>query len=194
MFKKLTSLVTVCVLMGLIVLASGTTQANWVETFGGNDFDLTTWQFRSYPELTGTFSAAIQDGPDDNDYLALGETSSAAVGGSQFGAAIGTNEKFTDVRIGAVVNVTGTLRNYHGLAARVNYIIDDGSISGYPGIIASLYVMLVHWQDGPTRLRIEVFKIVNNLPDIMQTYHEEPVPGIGHARNYYAELDVVGSD
>jgi hypothetical protein len=28
----------------------------------------------------------------------------------------------------------------------------------------------------------------------MQTYHEEPVPGIGHARSYYAELDVVGSD
>ena len=194
MFKELRNLVTVCAVVGLIVATSGMAQTGWEETFGGNAFDLPTWQFRSYPELTGTYGATIQDGPDDNDYLALGETSSAAVGGSQFGVGLGTNETFTDVRIGAVVNVTGTARNYHGLSARVNYFIDDGSISGYPGIIASSYIMLVHWQDGPTRLRIEVFKIVNNLEDIMQTYHEEPVPGIGHARSYYAELDVVGSD
>ncbi|MHC4751343.1 MAG: hypothetical protein ACYTFW_15910, partial [Planctomycetota bacterium] len=195
MFKELRNLVTVCATVGLIVAASGTAQTNWSETFGGNAFDLPTWQFRSYPELTGSFTATIQDGPDDNDYLALGETSSGAVGGSQFGVGLGTNEKFTDVRIGAVVNVTGTLRNYHGLAARVNYfIVPPGSVDPYPGIIASSYIMLVHWQDGPTKLRIEVFKIVNNLEDIMQTYHEEPVPGIGHARNYYAELDVVGSD
>jgi hypothetical protein len=54
--------------------------------------------------------------------------------------------------------------------------------------------MLIHWQDGPANLRIEVFKTVNNLANIMKTYHEEPVPGLGHARSYYAELDVVGSD
>ncbi|MHC4568673.1 MAG: hypothetical protein ACYTE3_23300, partial [Planctomycetota bacterium] len=104
-------------------------------------------------------------------------------------------EAFTDVRVGAVVNVTGSLRNYHGLAARVNHFIDpDGSLTGVaPGIVASSYLMLIHWQDGPANLRIEVFKTVNNLPDIMKTYHEEPVPGLDHARSHYAELDVVGS-
>ncbi len=56
MFKKLTSLVTVCVLIGLILLTSGTAQANWLETFGGNDFDLATWQFSCYPDLTKTFT------------------------------------------------------------------------------------------------------------------------------------------
>ncbi|HUV62825.1 MAG TPA: hypothetical protein VMW24_02950 [Sedimentisphaerales bacterium] len=55
-------------------------------------------------------------------------------------------------------------------------------------------MMLIHWQDGPANLRIEVFKIVNNLVTVMKTYHEEPVPGIAHARSYYAELDVVGSN
>lgn len=40
MFKKMISLETVCVLIGLIFLTSGTAQANWLETFGGNDFNL----------------------------------------------------------------------------------------------------------------------------------------------------------
>jgi len=195
MSKKLGKLVTVCAVVVLVVAVSGTAQANWSETFDASAFDLTTWLFRSYPELTGTFSATIQDGPGDDDYLSIDETNSAAVGGSQFGVAIGDpDDIFSDVRVGAVVNVTGGLRNYHGMGARTTYIIDDGSASGYPGIIASSYVMLIHWQDGPANLRIEVFKIVNNLSDIMDKYHEEPVPGLGHARSYYAELDVVGSD
>ena len=196
MSERMGRLLTAYVLMGLIVLASGTAQANWSETFDGNAFDLTTWQFHCYPDLTKTFGGTIQDGLDDNDYLVLDETSAADVGGSQFGVAFGSEEVFADVRVGAVVNVTGGLRNYHGMAARVTYFIDpDGSLTGEaPGIVASSYLMLIHWQDGPANLRIEVFKTVNNLTNIMKTYHEEPVPGIGHARSYYAELDVVGSD
>ncbi len=193
MSNKLMCLVAICV---LTMLTSGTAGANWSETFDGNTFDLSTWQFHSFPDLTKTFTGVIKDGPDDNDYLALDETTSAETGGSQFGVAFGSEEVFTDVRVGAVVNVTGGLRNYHGLAARINHFIDpDGSLTGLaPGIVSSSYLMLIHWQDGPANFRIEVFKTVNNLTDIMQTYHEEPVPGIGHARSYYAELDVVGSD
>jgi hypothetical protein len=189
-------LLTAYVLLGLILLAGNTTQANWSESFDANTFDLTTWQFHCFPDLTKTFGGTIQDGPDDNDYLVLDETSSSGTGGSQFGVGIGSEEVFTDVRVGAEVNVTGGSRNYHGIAARVTYFIDpDGSLTGAaPGIVASTYLMLIHWQDGPANLRIEVFKTVNNLADIMKTYHEEPVPGIGHARSYYAELDVVGSD
>jgi hypothetical protein len=186
--------VGVCAFVSWIILTSGTIQANWLETFDSNAFDLPTWQFHCYPDLTKTFSGAIQDGVDDNDYLLLRETSSSAAGGSQFGIGLGSEEVFADVRVGAVVNVTGGLRNYHGLAARVNHFIDDGSISGAPGIVASTYLMLIHWQDGPANFRIEVFKTVNNLATIMKTYHEEPVPGIGHARSYYAELDVIGSN
>ncbi len=194
MSKMVRRSTAVCALLALVLMAAGSASANWSETFSGNAFDLPTWQFYCYPDLIKTFSGTVKDGPDNNDYLALDETTSATVGGSQFGMAFGSAELFTDVRVGAVVNVTGDLRSYHGLGARTTYIIDDSSISGYPGIIASSYVMLTHWQDGPANLRIEVFKIVNNLVTVMKTYHEEPVPGIGHARSYYAELDVVGSD
>ena len=194
MSGRITKSAAVCAYLGWMILAGGSVQANWSESFDGNAFDLSTWQFHSYPDLTNSFTETLQDGPDDNDYLLLDETSPSTIGGSQFGVAFGAEEVFTDVRVGAVVNVTGGLRNYHGLAARVSHFIDDGSISGAPGIVASSYLMLIHWQDGPANLRIEVFKTVNNLTDIMKKYHEEPVPGLGHARNYYAELDVVGSD
>ncbi|MHC4704048.1 MAG: hypothetical protein ACYTFQ_26100, partial [Planctomycetota bacterium] len=178
------------------LLAGGTAKANWSETFGADAFDLATWQFHCYPDVTKTFTGAITDGPEDNDYLVLDETTSSDSHGSQFGVAFGSEEAFADVRVGATVNVTGDLRSYHGLAARVNHFIDpDGSLTGVaPGIIASSYLMLIHWQDGPANLRIEVFKTVNNLADIMKTYHEEPVPGLDHARSHYAELDVVGTD
>ncbi|MHC4440697.1 MAG: hypothetical protein ACYS3S_25390, partial [Planctomycetota bacterium] len=83
MFKKSASKTAACVLIGLILLISGTAKANWLETFDGNSFDLSTWLFSGYPEITGTLSATIQDGPDDDDYLAFDETSSADVGGTQ---------------------------------------------------------------------------------------------------------------
>jgi hypothetical protein len=194
MSKRAKKLVLVCLAGWFTVLAGGTAGANWSETFGGNAFDLPTWQFHCYPDLTKTFGGTIQDGAGDDDYLALAETSSVGVYGSAFGIALGSAEEFTDVRVGALVNIAGDARDYHGLGARATYIIDDSSISGAPGILASSYIMLVHWQDGPAYLRIEVFKVFNLDDGIMKTFHEEPVPGIGHGRSYYAELDVVGSD
>jgi hypothetical protein len=178
-------------------MLNGPARSNWSESFGGNAFDLTTWLFRSYPELTGTFGATIHDGPDDDDYLSLDETSPAGVGGSQFGVGLGNpDDIFTDVRVGAVFNVTGDAsRNYHGLAARVDYFIDDGSISGYPGIVASCYVLTIHYEEGPANLKLELIKAVNLDTAIMATWQPEvPVPGLDHAKSRYVELDVVGSD
>ena len=196
--SKVEKLVVICVVAGLIVAASGTAQANWSETFDGNAFDLTTWLFRAYPELTGTFSATIQDGLDDDDYLALDEASPADVGGSQFGVGIGDpDDIFSDVRIGAVFNVNGDASlNYHGLAARISYFIDpDGSLSGYPGIVASTYVMTIHYEEGPANLKIELVKAVNLSDEIMAEWQPEvPVPGLDHATSHYFEMDVVGSD
>ena len=197
MFKKSASITAVCVVIGLIVLTSGTAQANWLETFDGNTFDLSTWLFRGYPEITGTLSATIQDGPDDDDYLAFDETSSADVGGTQLGVGIGDpDDIFSDVRVTAVFNVSGDAsRTYHGLAARINYFIDDGSMSGYPGMIANSYLMMIHYEEGPANLKIELLKVFNNDVTIMATYEPEvPVPGLDHARGHYVELDVVGSD
>ena len=197
MFQKLTNLVTVCVLIGSVALTCGTAQANWLETFDGNSFDLSTWLFSGYPEITGTLSATIQDGPDDDDYLAFDETSSADVGGTQLGVGIGDpDDIFSDVRVTAVFNVSGDAsRTYHGLAARINYFIDDGSMSGYPGMIANTYLMMIHYEEGPANLKIELLKIVNNDVTIMATYEPEVlVPGWDHARGRYVELDVVGSD
>ena len=170
-------------------------QADWLETFDDNSFDLPTWQFLSYPSYTGSFGGTIQDEADANDYLILAETNSTAAGGSAFGIGVGAPEEFTDVRIGAVINAAGeAAQNYLSLVARVTYLMDDGSLSGHPGAIASGYVMLIHYQDGPANFRIEVMKIVDLSEDIMKTYHEVTAPGVDHARRYYAELEVVGSD
>jgi len=197
MSQKSTSIKTVCVLIGLTLLTSGLVKANWLETFDGNSFDLSTWLFTSYPDLTKTYSATIQDGPDDNDYLTLDESSPADVGGSQFGVAFGDpDDKFTDVRVGANININGEASwNYHGLAARINYFIDDGSITGYPGIVASTYILTVHYEEGPANLKIELVKIANLSDEIMAEWQPEvPVPGLDHAKSHYFELDVVGSD
>jgi len=199
MSKKMRNLVAICAVLGLIVAVSGTAQANWEETFNGMGFDLTTWLFRAYPEITGTFSATIQDGPGDDDYISLDEASPAVGGGSQFGIGIGDpDDIFTDVRVGAVFNVTGDVsRNFHGLAARITYFIvpPGGTPPPYPGIIASCYSMVIHYEDGPTNLRIELMKVVNLDTGIMGTWQPEvPVPGIDHDRSRYVQLDVVGSD
>ena len=197
MFRIFKHFVAVYILIGTIAVLSGTAQANWSETFDGNTFDLSTWQFSCYPDLTKTFSATIQDGPDDNDYLSLDETSPADIGGSQIGVAIGNpDDKFTDVRLGAVLNVDGNISwNYHGMVARVEYFIDDGSITGVPGIVASSYVLFIHYEEGPANLKIELMKSINLLPDIMAEWQPEvPVPGLDHAKGHYFELDVVGSD
>ncbi|MFC1637101.1 hypothetical protein ACFL5Z_19950, partial [Planctomycetota bacterium] len=76
--------------LGFVILAGGTVKANWLETFEGNMFDLSTWQFHPYPDLTNSFTGAIQDGPDDNDYLLLDETSSSTIGDPEYGAQFDT--------------------------------------------------------------------------------------------------------
>ncbi len=168
--------------------------ANWQESFGGNAFDLPTWTFKIYPSIANTFSPTITDGPANNDFLTLHEPTSLAAGGSAFAMGFGSAQSFADVRLSATINLTGDTEGcYQGLGARSTYFEDpDGSLSGAPGTVASAYAMLIHWQRGPANLRIEVVKIVN-LSDNMTQYWEIVVPGVGHARSYYAELDVVGS-
>ncbi len=197
--SKVEKLVVICAVVGLIVAASGTAQANWEETFSNNAFDLPTWEFHCWPDLAGTYTATIQDGPGDNDYLALAETTSvgAALPGSAFCGGFGADETFTDVRVGAVVNVVGDAsRNLCGVLGRTFYFVDDGTVSGAPGIVASCYVLLMNWEDGPANLRIELQKVVY-LSNIMNNSEELglelAVPGLDHARSYYAEMDIVGS-
>ena len=200
--EKLIFSLIICAVAGLIVTVAGTVQANWSESFDGNEPDLTTWQFTCYPDLTKTFTATIQAEPNGNKYLSLDETTSyntdAGSYGSAFGAAFGSDEVFTDVRVGAVVNVTGdATRNYHGFVARTTYFVDDGSVTGAPGMFSTqTYVMHIDWEDGPANLDIDIEKVVN-MSNIMRNEEElglEVVaPGLGHARSYYAELDVVGS-
>ena len=187
----------VCTITAMVLGLAGAAGANWVETFNSGEFDLTTWLFGGYPQLTGTFSATIQDGPGDDDYLVLAETSPSSLGGTQFGVGLGDpDDVFTDVRVGAVFNVAGDASlNYHGLAARTTYFIDDGSISGFPGVIASAYVMVIHYEEGPANLKVELVKAVNLDTSIMATWQPEvPVPGLDHGRSHYFQLDVVGSD
>ena len=200
MLKELRSSVTICVLVGMIVFVSGTALANWQETFDGDELDLPTWEFNCFPDATKTFTHTIITDPNGNKYLSLDETSSAGVGGSAFGAAFGTDEVFTDVRVGAVVNVTGDASwNYCGLVARTEYFIDpDGSMTGIAAgfVAAQTYVMHVNWEDGPANLRIDIEKVIM-MSNIMRNEEELGlelvVPGLNHARSYYAEMDIVGS-
>ena len=157
---------------------------------------MTTWKFLAWPQVADTLDATIKPGIEGNDYLGLHETSSINEGGSAFSLCFGSDEVFADVRVGAVVNVAGDAsHSYCGLGARAAYVMDDGSMSGYPGMIASAYVMHVSWDYGPAHLRIDVEKVVNlsNIMDRGEDY-EVTVPGLNHARSYYAELDVVGAD
>jgi len=199
MSKKIRNTMTVCAVVAVIAMLGDTAQANWSETFGGNAFDQ-TWTFGCYPDLTKTFSATIKNGPTNDDYLSLDETTSFNQGagsfGSAFGMGFGSNQTFTDVRVGAVVNVTGDdSRNYFGIAARANYFVDDGSISGAPGMVTTgAYILIYHWEDGPTKVRIETLKIYMNDDAIMKVFQPEVrVPGLNHAKSHYVELDVVGS-
>jgi hypothetical protein len=201
MCREPKSRATIFVLAGLIVLTGGTLRADWFETFDGDQPDLATWQFDPFPDLTKTFTHTILTDPNGNKYLSLDETTSTEAGGSAFGAGLGSDEQFTDVRVGAVVNVTGDAsRNYCGLLARATIVIDpDGSITGVaPGLFApQVYVMHVNWEDGPANLRIDIEKVVN-MSNIMRNEGELGldlyVPGLNHARSYYAALDVLGSD
>ncbi|TKJ38296.1 MAG: hypothetical protein CEE38_05935 [Planctomycetes bacterium B3_Pla] len=200
MLGKLRTLVAICVVTGLIAPGSETLRADWFESFNGDQLDLTTWQFIPFPDVTKTFTHTILTDPNGNKYLSLDETSSVGIGGSAFGGGFGSDEIFTDVRVGTVVNVVGDAsRNYCGLIARATYIIDpDGSITGVaPGLfVPQVYVMHINWENGPANLRIDLEKVVN-MSNIMTNEEELRldlyVPGLDHARSYYAELDVLGS-
>jgi len=200
MFRELRSLVTICVLVGLIAFVSDAARANWLETFDGDQLDLPTWQYECFPDVTKTFTNTILTDPNGNKYLSLDEMSPRDIGGSLFGAAFGTDEVFTDVRVGAVVNVTGDAsHNYYGMVARTTYFVDpDGSMTGVaPGFVAAqTYVMHVNWEYGPANLRIDIEKVIM-MQNIMRNEGELGldvlVPGLNNARSFYAEMDIVGS-
>jgi len=64
-----------------------------------------------------------------------------------------------------------------------------------PGIVASSYILFIHYEEGPANLKIELMKSINLSPDIMAEWQPEVlVPGLDHAKSHYFELDVVGSD
>ncbi|MEA3227380.1 MAG: hypothetical protein U9Q07_15625, partial [Planctomycetota bacterium] len=169
MFRKLRSLITSCVIMGLVLLASSAGQADWFETFDGDQLDLTTWQFHSFPDVTKTFSHTVMTDPNGNKYLSLDETTSYNTGadsfGSAFGAGFGSDEKFTDVRVGAVVNVVGDAsRNYCGLLARATYIIDDGSLSGAPGMLTTFSISILRFAGPSSQFTCIMYTDVANMP------------------------------
>ncbi len=195
MSQRASLLVQTCFIFTLVAALGSVGVADWSETFADKTFDLSTWQFPAYPQYTNTFENTIETNADGDSYMVIEETSPASGGGSAFGLAVGSPESFKDVRIGAVVNAAGAAaQSYVGLAARTTYFMDDGSLSGNPGAVASTYLMLIHYQEGPGNLRIEVFKSFNLSNDGMQTYHEILVPEVDDASPHYAELDVVGSD
>lgn len=177
----------------VVLLFAAASYGNWSETFDGGGLDLQTWQFLSYPAVTGTFTQTFLASEGGNGYVALGETSSVSKGGAAFGAGFGTDEVFADVRVGAVVNVVGDAsHNHHGLLARMTYFISDGAQTPAPGVVASGYVMHINWENGPANLRIDIEKVVT-LSNIMREDFDVLVPSLDNERSYYAELEVVGS-
>lgn len=180
------SIITVC----LVGIAS----ANWADSFDGGKLNL-TWQFLSFPQVTGTFKQTVTPGEAGNYYLAFKETLMSSKGGAAFAAGFGSSEKFKDVRVGATVNVVGdACRNYYGLLARGSYIIDpDGKLTGVaPGVVADCYIMHVNYEGGPANLNINLEKVIQNQ-NIMAQDFGAIVPSVVNAHSFYAELDVVGA-
>ncbi|MBN1817906.1 MAG: hypothetical protein JW828_11135 [Sedimentisphaerales bacterium] len=164
--------------------------SDWIEDFEG---DLTGWQWDSVPNWRHTFTHEIREEPGGNHYLVMQETTPYTdvmdqTSGSAFGIGFGGTEVFTDVRIGAVVNVTGDASwNYHGLAGRA-------VTAAVPmGLVANCYVMHIDWEDGPVNLSINIEKVIQNQ-NIMRQGIGAVVPGYIHRRSYYAELDILGSN
>jgi len=189
MSMRIASVVTVVAVLAFTGVGLG----NWVETFDGGDLDLTTWEFLAYPQIAGTFTQPIKTGADGNPYMAFDEPSSVSVGGAAFGVGFGSGEIFTDVRIGAVVNVLGDAsHNYHGLLARGSYEVSDGSWTPAPGFVGNGYILHINWENGPANLSLDLEKVIMNQ-NIMDENIEALATGLAHARSYYAELDVVGA-
>lgn len=87
-------IVSVLLVLCGVGLMTGIAPANWVETFNAGSYDLPTWNFYCYPDLTKTYAHTIKTVPGPNSYLALDEPASVGVYGSAFGAAIASNEVF----------------------------------------------------------------------------------------------------
>jgi len=197
MFKGIPHLVRVCAVAGLTVVLSSAALADWSETFGGNAFDQ-VWTWGCYPDVTKTFTQAIIDGPGDDDYLSIDESTKfdtdAGSYGSAFGIGFCTHEAFADVRVGTVVNVASDAASfYHGMGARAGYFIDDGSITGVPGIVANAYIMHINWEDWPPAFSIDVEKVIWNQ-NMMSDNFDVMVPGLGNGGSFYAALDIIGSN
>jgi hypothetical protein len=172
--------------------------ADWSDHFTDGAYDLSTWEFHAYPQVPGVtqFKGTIVAGPEDNHYLSLDEALPYSGGGAAFGMAFGSSEDFADVRLGATVNVTGDAsHNYHGLGARANFVISDGSQTPAPGMVASAYVMHINWDNGPANLAINIEKVYNNdHSDVHRREFVTGVPGLDNQRSFYAALDVVGTN
>lgn len=192
------SWIRVAGMIGLICCLTGNAHADWVDTFSYGEFDLSTWQLQAYPGIPGVtqFNGTVVGDPNGNTYLSLDEVLSYSVGGAAFGMAFGSEEDFAEVRLGAVVNVIGDAsHNYHGLGARANYVISDGSQTPAPGMVANAYILHINWENGPANLRIEIQKVFsNNYSDVHNRDFETLVPGLDNARSFYAALDVVGTN
>ena len=197
MSKVIAHPLRICALTGLFLMVGAAASGDWSETFGGNAFDQ-TWTWGCYPDVTKTFTQGIVDGPGDNDYLTMDESTKFDEGAVSYGSAFGigfcTHETFADVRVGTVVNVASDAASfYHGMGARASYFVDNGSISGVPGIIANAYIMHIDWEDWPPAFSIDIEKVIWNQMIMAQGFDVE-VPGLGNGGSFYAALDIIGNN
>jgi len=196
----LMGLVLGCVVIGSPVWSQIVYNVNWEETFDNNSFDLPTWEIVEYPDWPGTptLLVTIEDGPADNDYLQMHETLGVNSGGSAFGLGMADpNDIFTDVRLGATVNINGDASwGHHLLGARARaYPATDLNPSANPGHVADAYVLHIDYEEGPANLVLELEKVIaaqNNMRGGYEVY--AVIPGLEHDRSYYAQIDVIGSD
>jgi hypothetical protein len=180
------------IVSAVLIIAAPAAQA-WVETFETDPADL-SWNWysvRDVPQMgypaSPTFEARRDQAADGNHYIRLYEPV-AITDGASFGIGF-VQEDFSDVRVGAVVNVTDeAMINYQGFGARATYVLTPTG-----GIVANTYIMHVDWEDGPANLSIDIEKVVQ-LQNIMERDFNAVVPGFAHQKSYYAELEVVGSD
>lgn len=176
-----------------ITMILATTASAWIETFEADPADL-TWDWYSVRDVEAegyppspTFDIVRDQTPGGNHYIHFYEPT-AVTDGAAFGMGF-VSEIFTDVRVGAVVNVADEAPdNYQGLAARATYILTPPG-----GIIPNAYILHVDWEDGPANLSIDIEKVVQ-ISNIMREDIGAMVPGHAHRKSYYAVLDVIGSD
>jgi hypothetical protein len=185
------SIVTIRATLTIMMILATTAQA-WIETFDGDPADL-AWDWASVEPVgysqSATFQAQRQQDTNGNYFVRLTESASVTSGGAAFGIGF-VPEAFTDVRIGAVINVTEEACIYYqGLGARAFYFLHPA----YGGLIADAYTLHVDWEDGPANISINIEKVYQ-LSNMMDQGIGAMVPGYAHRKSYYAVLDVIGSD